>query len=163
MWPWVSMTATGWSRCSVRMSSSLDPTSAPGSTIRQCSPSPDATTQPFVPQIADGIPAMNTAELPRVVTTGQLTLEPAPIWAPQRSVLVGWQPTGVAAMWDAQPIGGPALRRSPYTDPGWQGRQDRKGLLSCRPTSNVERPRDAIWNASCNVDKSRKRPRNDGC
>src|SRR6478672_6995702 len=133
------MTATGWSRCSVRMSSSLDPTSAPGSTIRQCSPSPDATTQQFVPQIADGIPAMNTAELPRVVTTGQLTLEPAPIWAPQRGVLVGG------------------------SQPGWQGRQYRKGLLSCRPTSNVERPRDAIWNASCNVDKSRKRPRNDGC
>src|SRR6478609_9335740 len=160
------MTATGWSRCSVRMSSSLDPTSAPGSTIRQCSPSPDATTQQFVPQIADGIPAMNTAELPRVVTTGQLTLEPAPIWVPQReraafSLRVAANRGG--AMRDAQPVGGPALRRSPYTDPGWQGRQHRKGLLSCRPTSNVERPRDAIWNASCNVDKSRKRPRNDGC
>src|SRR6478609_2026467 len=104
------MTATGWSRCSVRMSSSLDPTSAPGSTIRQCSPSPDATTQQFVPQIADGIPAMNTAELPRVVTTGQLTLEPAPIWAPQRSVLVGgsqpgWQPCGTHSPSAVRPSG----------------------------------------------------------
>src|SRR6476620_6895510 len=117
------MTATGWSRCSVRMSSSLDPTSAPGSTIRQCSPSPDATTQQFVLQLADGIPAMNTAELPRVVTTGQITLEPASIGARQLSVLVGRQPSGVAAMCDAQPIGGPALIRSPYIDPGWQGRQ----------------------------------------
>ncbi len=65
MWsrcPWVSSTATGFSRCSLTTSAMPGAASLPGSTTTHSAPGAVATTKQLVPHGPAGKPAMNTPE-----------------------------------------------------------------------------------------------------
>src|SRR5664280_233456 len=71
MWPWVSNTATGCSRCSARISSTPSTASCPGSMTTHCSPGAVATTSQLVPNEPAGNPATSTRGLlldPRAIS-----------------------------------------------------------------------------------------------
>src|SRR5882757_368646 len=69
MWPWVSSTATGFSRCSATMSAIPVPAPSPGSMITHSAPGSGATRKQLAAKEPAGNPVISTGDLLRAFGT----------------------------------------------------------------------------------------------